>query len=161
MNFQSYSSNAHNPPFSPPLQPNPFGPPSNGKAALTIPQKIMPILIKIGALPIIFKLRRQQGLNILRIGRKHEPRDALAGLDGPRVRRIAVLGEDAEPELVVAVGERARDGVVQQVQPQRQIGPADGRAGAQTPDAARFERVMDECAEEVHGEEGEECVGYR
>ena len=121
----------------------------------------MPILIKIGALPIIFKLRRQQGLNILRIGRKHQPRGALADLDGPRVRRVAVLGEDAEPELVAAVGERARDGAVQEVQRQRQIGPADGRAGAQTPDAVRFERVMDECVEEVHGEEGEECVGYR
>lgn len=120
----------------------------------------MPIPIEIGALPIIFKLRRQQGLNILRIGRKHEPRDALAGLDSPRVRRVAVLGEDAEPELVVAVSERARDGIVQHVQPQRHIGPADGRAGAQTPDAARFERVADEFVEEIYGEEGEECAGY-
>ena len=67
-----------------------------------IPQKPLPLLMKGFSLPIIRKLRRQHGFDILRVRRKYKPLPREVCFDGFGVRMWGVA-EEVGPEFVVGV----------------------------------------------------------
>lgn len=81
-----------------------------------VSQKILPILMKRPALAIVLELRRQDGLDVLRLGGEDEALRADLRLDRVRRPGRSEAGEEPFPELEVAVADGGRDAAIGEVE---------------------------------------------
>ena len=81
-----------------------------------VAQKVLPILMERPTLAIVLELRRQDGLDVLRLGGEDEALRADLRLDRVRRPGRSEAGEEPFPELEVAVADGGADAAIGEVE---------------------------------------------